>query len=73
MGKKRPELMNRVIGGVAKDLKAAIMQYTTDRLDSRYLGADRDRIADGLVLRSDYDSHRKVNSWFVEPVGGAEE
>jgi putative DNA primase/helicase len=72
LGKSRPHLLHRKFdSGTARDLKAAIMQYTTDRLDSKYLGnklnADRNRIVDGLILRSNYDSHRKVNSWYVEP------
>ena len=78
VGKKRPEILDRKMGdGAAKDLQAAIMQYTTDRLDSKYLGnkfnADRNRIVDGLILRSDYDTHRKVNSWYVEPLKAVEE
>jgi hypothetical protein len=75
-GKERPGVIDRVLGGAATDLKAAIMQYTTDRLDSKYLGnkfnADRNRIVDGLILRSTYDTHRKVNSWYVEPLKGPE-
>ena len=69
-GKDRPALLDRKFDGTAKDLKSAIIQYTSDRLEPKHLGnkfnADRDRIADGLILRSDYDSHRKVNSWYVE-------
>jgi hypothetical protein len=76
-GQERPGLLDRKLDGVARDLKAAIMQYTTDRLDSKYLGnkfnADRDRITDGLILRSAYDSHRKVNSWCVKPIKEGEE
>ncbi len=56
--------------GSAADLKAAITQYTSDRLDAKYLGTkltnDRGRITDGLVLDGDYDSHSKVNLWFVK-------
>ena len=56
--------------GSAADLKAAITQYTSDRLDAKYLGSklttDRSRITDGLVLDCDYDSHSKVNLWFVK-------
>jgi hypothetical protein len=77
VGKARAALLDRKVGGGgdARDLKAAIMQYTTERLDPKYLGnklnADRNRIVDGLILRSDYDSHRKLNSWFVEHVNAA--
>jgi putative DNA primase/helicase len=34
-----------------------------------YLSGERDSIVDGLQLRSMYDSHRKLNFWYVEPYG----
>ena len=47
-----------------------IVQYTSDRLDAKYLGSkltnDLGRITDGLVLHSEYDSHNKMNCWFVK-------
>jgi hypothetical protein len=53
-----------------KDLRAAIVQYTSDRLDAKYLGSklttDRGRITDGLTLCSEYNAHTKVNTWWVE-------
>ena len=55
--------------GAAGDLKAAIVQYTSDRLDAKYLGSklttDRGRITDGLALCSEYNAHTKVNTWWV--------
>jgi hypothetical protein len=52
------------------DLKAAIVQYTQDRLDAKHfgnkLGTDKNKIAAGLRLCTSYDSHRKVNCWYVE-------
>jgi hypothetical protein len=54
----------------AEDLKAAIVQYTSDRLDAKYLGSklttDRGRITDGLTLCSEYNAHTKVNTWWAE-------
>jgi hypothetical protein len=53
-------------------LKGAIIQYTDNKLDARYFGnklnAERDMIAGDLRLLSDYDSHNKVNRWYVEPL-----
>ena len=54
----------------AENLQAAIIQYTSDRMDARYLGnkfgTDRGAIADGLRLCSKYDAHTKVHYWYVE-------
>jgi hypothetical protein len=54
----------------ALNLKSAIIQYTDNRLDARYLGnklyTDLNSIAGDLSLRSGYDSHTKVNLWYVE-------
>jgi hypothetical protein len=56
----------------ASDLKATIIQYTQNSLDARYLGnklgTDKNKIAGGLCLRTKYDSHRKVNCWYVEKI-----
>jgi hypothetical protein len=54
----------------AADLKAAIIQYTSDKLDAKYLGTkltnDLSRITDGLILCSAYNKHSKINEWYVE-------
>ena len=54
----------------AANLQAAIIQYTDNRMDARYLGnklnTDKGKIAGGLCLCSKYDSHTKVNHWYVE-------
>jgi hypothetical protein len=56
----------------AKALKEALVQYTSDRLEARWIGnklnQDRDKIVGGLCLRSNYDSHNKVNRWWVEQI-----
>jgi putative DNA primase/helicase len=66
---KGKKLIDCKFGG-AGDLKAAIVQYTSDRLDAKYLGSklttDRGRITDGLTLCSEYNTHTKVNTWWVE-------
>lgn len=66
-------LLDQKPSTAAKDLKAAIIQYTKDRIDARYLGnklsVDRNSITYGLCLRALYDSHRKVNRWYVEKIG----
>jgi putative DNA primase/helicase len=74
-GKSRVQaMMVAPVGGEmeAENLKAAITQYTTERLDARYLGnkfnTDKSAIAGGLRLLSEYDSHTKVNAWYVEPI-----
>jgi putative DNA primase/helicase len=56
----------------AKDLKAAIVGYVGERLDAQYfgnkLGTDRGKIADGLLLCSVKNTHRKLNAWYVKKV-----
>jgi putative DNA primase/helicase len=53
-------------------LRNAIIGYTNDRLDPKYLGnkfnTDKSKIAGGLRLCSQYDSHHKTNRWFVSPL-----
>jgi putative DNA primase/helicase len=60
----------------AVNLKAAIIGYTDNRLDGKYLGnklyTDLNAIADGLCLRRLYDSHTKVNHWYVEAPGAGQ-
>jgi hypothetical protein len=64
----------RLIDGVASPsavaLRDAIIAYADAKLDAQHLGrkfgVDRDKITDGLVLRSEPDTHNKVNIWFVE-------
>jgi putative DNA primase/helicase len=62
--------LDRKFSSAATNLKAAIVQYTSDRLEAKYLGSkfgvDRDKITDGLCLRREYDSHLKINTWSVE-------
>jgi putative DNA primase/helicase len=57
----------------AVNLRTAIIQYTDNRMDAKYLGnklnTDKGKIAGGLRLWSDYDSHTKVNHWYVETLG----
>jgi putative DNA primase/helicase len=54
----------------ADNLRAAITQYTNNRLDAQYLGnklnVDKGKIAGGLRLYADKDTHTKINSWYVE-------
>ena len=54
----------------ADDLRAAIAQYTSDRLDAKYLGTkfttDLGRITDGLTLRNQRNDHTKINVWWAE-------
>jgi hypothetical protein len=72
--KKGKALIDQTMTGrsEAAALRAAIVGYTSDRMDARYLGnkfnTDEHAIADGLRLCSDYDSHSKVNRWYVEPL-----
>jgi hypothetical protein len=71
IAQKGKKLLDAKLGiAAAADLKAAIVQYTSDRLDAKYLGSkltnDLGRITDGLVLHSEYDSHNKMNCWFVK-------
>lgn len=57
----------------AGNLRTAIIQYTDNRMDAKYLGnklnTDKSKIAGGLRLCSDYDTHTKVNHWYVETLG----
>jgi putative DNA primase/helicase len=66
------KLMDRPIQQVAEDLDQAIIGYVGDRRSAQYLGnklnTDVGKHTDGLVLRSQYDSHNKMNLWFVEQV-----
>jgi len=61
-------------GRAATDLKAAIVQYTSDRLDAKYFGSklatDLGRITDGLTLCCVKDRHTKVNVWWIEAEEG---
>lgn len=72
IAKPGQKLIDRQHGGEQENLKAAIIGYTNDRLDARYFGnklnVDRNNIAGGLCLRAEYDTHTKVNLWFVEPL-----
>jgi hypothetical protein len=66
---KGKKLIDCSSGGAA-DLKAAIVQYTSERLDAKFLGSklnkDAGRITDGLVLcQGKYDTHSKIDTWFV--------
>jgi hypothetical protein len=67
-GGKRASLLD--MADEAENLKAALVGYTSDRLDAKHLGnklnIDRRAIAGGLRLDTSYDSHNKVNQWFVE-------
>jgi putative DNA primase/helicase len=69
---KAKSVLDVVPSRAAEDLKAAIVQYTQDRLDAKYLGnklgTDKNKITGGLCLRTEYDSHRKVNRWYVEQI-----
>jgi putative DNA primase/helicase len=72
IGKPGLSLLQRKFSDESDNLKAAIIQYTSDRLDARHFGnklnTDKNAIAGGLRLLSDYDSHTKVNQWYVEPL-----
>ena len=61
----------------AVNLRAAITQYTDNKMDAKYLGnklnTDKGKIAGRLRLCSDYDSHTKVNRWYVESIIRGEE
>jgi putative DNA primase/helicase len=61
----------------AANLRAAIIQYTDNKMDARYLGnklnTDKGKIAGGLRLCTKYDSHTKVNHWYVETLIKGEE
>jgi hypothetical protein len=69
-------LLDQKPSAAARDLKAAIVQYTKDRIDAKYLGnklsVDRNSITYSLCLKALYDSHRKVNRWYVEKIGGSD-
>jgi hypothetical protein len=64
-------------GPLAEDLRSAIATYTNDRQDGKYLGnrfgVDRGGIAGGLRLPSEYNSHKKVNAWYVEKINPSSE
>jgi putative DNA primase/helicase len=66
------DILDRKGSRLAEELKEALVQYIGERLDAQYLGnklsRDNGDITDGLRLCSAYDSHRKVNTWFVEPM-----
>ena len=66
-------LLDAKINNAAADLKAAITQYTSDRLDAKYFGTklntDISRITDNLQLCCTKDLHSKTNIWWVERVG----
>jgi len=51
-------------------LRDAIIAYADAKLDAQHLGCklaiDVNKVTDGLVLRSVWDSHNKVNIWHVE-------
>jgi hypothetical protein len=68
--KKPGKLLDQTFSVEADNLRAAIIQYTDNRLDARYLGnklnTDLGKIAGGLRLCTKYDSHTKVNHWYVE-------
>jgi hypothetical protein len=74
LGGKRLDILNRASGGedAANDLKAAIIGYTDNYLNARHFGnklnTDRNAIAGELQLCSWYDSHSKVNHWYVGPI-----
>jgi hypothetical protein len=69
-GKK---LIDQTLSVEADNLRAAIIQYTDNRMDARCLGnklnTDKGMIAGGLRLCTKYDTHTKVNRWYVEPLG----
>ena len=66
------KLADRTYSNAANDLKAAIIDFTDDRLDTQYFGTklrnDNGKIVAGLRLRSHHDEHRKINLWFIEQV-----
>jgi putative DNA primase/helicase len=69
---EKTKILERKPGQEAVDLREALTQYTSDRLDSQYLGnklnTDLNRITNGLVLRKGtYKGKAKTNTWFVEP------
>ena len=69
---KKPgkKILDQSFSAEAANLQAAITQYTNNRMDAQYLGnklnADKGKIAGGLRLFADKDTHTKVNSWYVE-------
>jgi putative DNA primase/helicase len=66
----RKELMDRTFDNAADDLKAAIIDYTDNKLDARYFGTklrnDNGKIVAGLRLCSNHDDHTKTNLWYVK-------
>ena len=64
------DLLQGVSSPKAEALRDAIIAYADAKLDAQHLGrkfaVDRNNITDGLVLRSDWDAHNKINVWFVE-------
>jgi len=66
-------LLHQRMNPEADNLRAAITQYTDNRMDAKYLGnklnTDKGKIAGGLRLCSNYDTHTKVNHWYVETLG----
>jgi putative DNA primase/helicase len=64
----------RILDGVpsadAENLKGAIIDYTDNRLDSRYLGTrlhqDDGKIFGGLRLCSAPDAHTKIKLWWIK-------
>ena len=71
---KHRQLLAGVPSKEAVVLREAMIAYVDARLDAQHFGRilaiDRDKITDGLVLRSDYESHNKRNVWFVEKCEG---
>jgi putative DNA primase/helicase len=66
------KLTDGVASKEAVALRDAIIAYADAKLNAQHLGRkfgiDRDSITEGLVLRSEPDTHNKVNIWFVEKV-----
>jgi putative DNA primase/helicase len=68
------KLADGVASANAAALRDAIIAYADAKLDAQHLGRmlaiDKDKITDGLVLRSTPDTHNKVNIWHVERCDG---
>jgi len=67
-------LIDGTITSAATDLKSAIVGYTDNNLNAKYLGSklftDVGRIVGDLRLDYDKDTHSKTNLWRVERLSG---
>ena len=72
------ERHNALADGVdeeARQLQSALViaagagRVINQRWLGRWLSLEVNKIVDGLRLRSMYNSHRKLNLWYVEPYG----